>query len=172
MLRSGRVMRSILFTVVTTVLAFVIFSCIPVTPGTNPKEVTIQTSRHGHITNAYVVYAKDGLSGTWIKLTGTNGVYKFTVNDSNGLYSVAVGEPDTEYQSMLIFSMQSCLKQILFRLMLGIQRNRMSLQLLSQFQMLKLINIYLCSSIMNIDFHFHRSWIARPMLLIITKRKG
>jgi len=97
MLRSGRVMRSILFTVVTTVLAFVIFSCVPVTSGTNPKEVTIQTSRHGHITNAYVVYAKDGLSGTWIKLTGTNGVYKFTVNDSNGLYSVAVGEPATEY---------------------------------------------------------------------------
>jgi len=53
------------------------------------NEILIQTSRFGYVTNVDLVYAKDGLSGNWIKLTGTNGVYKFTVNDPDGIYSVA-----------------------------------------------------------------------------------
>ncbi|ABS59931.1 hypothetical protein [Fervidobacterium nodosum] len=88
------------------VLAFVItvlVSCIPLTPAENPKEVVIQTSRHGHITNATLVFVRDGLNGTWNKLTGTGGVYKFTVNDPSGLYSVAVAEPSDTYSATKVF---------------------------------------------------------------------
>lgn len=88
------------------VLAFVItvlVSCIPLTPAENPKEVVIQTSRHGHITNATLVFVRDGLNGTWNKLTGTGGVYKFTVNDPSGLYSVAVAEPSHTYSATKVF---------------------------------------------------------------------
>jgi len=78
-----------LFLTVTTTLFMVISSCVLLTP----PEVVIQTSRAGHPTNAHLVYAKDGLTGSWTKLTGTNGVYKFTVKDPQGLYSIAIAEP-------------------------------------------------------------------------------
>lgn len=69
-------------------LVFAIFSCVPNGGTTTAKTVTIRTSRHGHVTNIELVYAKDGLNGIWTKLTGNKGVYTFEVKDPDGLYSV------------------------------------------------------------------------------------
>ena len=83
---------------VVVALVFIVLSCVPVPPSSTAKEVVIQISRHGHLTNAHLVYTKDGLSGSWTKLTGTNGVYNFTVNDPQGLYSITVAEPEFGYR--------------------------------------------------------------------------
>jgi len=59
-----------------------------------------------------LVHAKDGLTGSWTKLTGANGVYNFTVNDPQGLYSIAVAEPEFGYRPKVFsFSTQSFQKQ-------------------------------------------------------------
>lgn len=73
--------------IISSISLFLV-GCIPLEPA-KINDILIQTSRFGHVTNVDLVYAKDGLSGNWIKLTGTNGVYKFTVNDPDGIYSVA-----------------------------------------------------------------------------------
>ena len=90
--------NKVVFLALVIALIFIVLSCVPVTPPSTAKEVVIQTSRHGHPTNAHLVYAKDGLTGSWTKLTGTNGLYKFTVNDPQGLYSIAVAEPEFGYK--------------------------------------------------------------------------
>jgi hypothetical protein len=59
---------------VVVALVFIVLSRIPVTSPSTAKEVVIQISRHGHFTNAHLVYANDGLTGSWTKLTGANGV--------------------------------------------------------------------------------------------------
>ena len=114
MLKGSVSSKVFLFLTVATALFVVIFSCVPVTPGENAKELVIQTSRHGHLTNAHLVYARDGLTGTWVKLTGTNGVYKFTVNDSQGLYSVAIAEPEFGYNPKKVWFFNAKLSETNF----------------------------------------------------------
>ncbi|MGQ9856940.1 MAG: hypothetical protein ACUVQF_09400 [Fervidobacterium sp.] len=83
----------------------IVVSCTLVTPvvpppnSQEPQEVVIQISHYGHISNASLVFARDGLNGSWIKLTGTDGIYKFNVNDPSGLYSVAVAQAKTQTNS-------------------------------------------------------------------------
>ncbi|MDM7320131.1 MAG: hypothetical protein P3W91_000210, partial [Fervidobacterium sp.] len=48
---------------VVLALVFIVLSCVPVTSPSTAKEVVIQISRHGHLTNAHLVYTKDGLIG-------------------------------------------------------------------------------------------------------------
>jgi len=67
---------------------FFLYSCTSPTT-TNSKEVTIVVDRTGVNRNATLILAQDGLSGEWKELTGTNGIYKFNVNDPDGVYSVA-----------------------------------------------------------------------------------
>ncbi|AMW33153.1 hypothetical protein NA23_07790 [Fervidobacterium islandicum] len=114
MLNRGKfkVVFGVLAIVFAVVLVF--FSCVPVTPPAASKEVVIQTSRHGHITNAHLVYARDGLTGTWTKLTGTNGIYKFNVNDPNGIYSVAVAEPKVGYSEKRVYLFNAKLNETNF----------------------------------------------------------
>ncbi|WP_448374299.1 hypothetical protein [Fervidobacterium sp.] len=114
MLKSFLSSKVFLFLTVTTTLFVVIFSCVPVTPGENAKELVIQTSKHGHLTNAHLVYARDGLNGTWVKLTGTNGIYKFTVNNPQGLYSVAVAEPEFGYNPKKVWFFNTKLSETNF----------------------------------------------------------
>lgn len=83
---------------VVVALVFIVLSCIPVTSPSTAKEVVIQISRHGLLTNAHLVCAKDGLTSSWTKLTGANGVYNFTVNGPKGFYSIAVAEPEFGYR--------------------------------------------------------------------------
>ncbi|HPT54103.1 MAG TPA: hypothetical protein PKI14_04760 [Fervidobacterium sp.] len=73
---------------------FFLYSCVSPTT-TNSKEVTIVIDRSGANRNATLVLAQDGLEGTWKELTGTNGTYKFTVNDSDGVYSIVAVDEDT-----------------------------------------------------------------------------
>jgi len=94
--------NKVVFLALVIALVFIVLTCAPVTPPNTAKEVVVQTSRHGHLTNAYLVYAKEGLTGSWTKLTGTNGVYKFTVNDPQGLYSIAVAEPEAGFRSKTV----------------------------------------------------------------------
>lgn len=114
MLNRGKfkVVFGVLAIIFAVVLVF--FSCVPVTPPSASKEVVIQTSRHGHITNAHLVYARDGLTGTWTKLTGTNGVYKFTVNDPKGIYSIAVAEPEFGYSEKTVYLFHAKLSETNF----------------------------------------------------------
>ena len=65
-----------------------LYSCVSPTT-TNSKEVTIIIDRSGINRNATLILAQDGLNGDWKELTGTNGIYKFNVNDPDGVYSVA-----------------------------------------------------------------------------------
>lgn len=71
-----------------TMLVFVIVSCIPL-GNSESNQVIVQTNRQGHVTDVDLVYGKDGSTGTWQKLTGTNGIYKFQVKNPDGVYSVA-----------------------------------------------------------------------------------
>ncbi|KAF2962352.1 hypothetical protein [Fervidobacterium sp. 2310opik-2] len=89
--------------IVVLLLIFTIFSCVPNggTPATNV--VTVQTNKHGHLTNIELVYAKDGLNGTWTKLTGSNGIYTFEVKDPDGLYSVVGVDKRYNEASEVIF---------------------------------------------------------------------
>ena len=48
---------------VVVALVFIVLSCVPVTSHSTAKEVAVQISRHGHLTNAHLVYTKDGLIG-------------------------------------------------------------------------------------------------------------
>lgn len=48
---------------VVVALVFIVLSCVPVTSPSTAKEVAVQISRHGHLTNAHLVYTKDGLIG-------------------------------------------------------------------------------------------------------------
>lgn len=80
-------MRSKLVFVTGLICVLVLlFACLPLESTEN--EIIIQTSRLGYKTNVDLVYARDGLTGAWNKLTGTSGVYKFKVKNSDGLYSV------------------------------------------------------------------------------------
>ena len=69
---------------------------------TNSKEVTIVVDRTGVNRNATLILAQDGLNGDWEELTGSGGIYKFTVDDPNGVYSVAaVDDPNPDYEPQI-----------------------------------------------------------------------
>ncbi len=77
---------------------FFLYSCTSPTT-TNSKEVVITIDRDGINRNATLILAQDGLNGEWKELTGTNGIYKFNVNNPDGVYSVAaVDDSDSEIQ--------------------------------------------------------------------------
>lgn len=90
--------RRWMYVILTTFFAvFLLYSCLPTT--TNNTEVTIVVDRLGVYRNATLILAQDGLSGEWKELTGTNGIYKFNVNNPDGVYSVAaVDDSDSEIQ--------------------------------------------------------------------------
>jgi len=71
---------------VTLFAVFFLNSCLPLS--TSSKEVSIVIDRSGINRNATLVLAQDGLNGEWKELTGTDGKYKFTVNDPDGVYSI------------------------------------------------------------------------------------
>ncbi len=48
---------------VVLALVFIVLSCVTETSPSTAKEVAVQISRHGHLTNAHLVYTKDGLIG-------------------------------------------------------------------------------------------------------------
>lgn len=78
-----------------------LYSCVSPTT-TNSKEVTIIIDRSGINRNATLILAQDGLNGDWKELTGSGGIYKFTVDDPNGVYSVAaVDDPDPDYEPQI-----------------------------------------------------------------------
>ena len=80
---------------------FFLYSCTSPTT-TNSKEVTIVVDRTGVNRNATLILAQDGLNGDWEELTGSGGIYKFTVDDPNGVYSVAaVDDPDPDYEPQI-----------------------------------------------------------------------
>jgi hypothetical protein len=80
---------------------FFFYSCTSLTT-TNSKEVTITIDREGINRNATLILAQDGLNGDWEELTGSGGIYKFTVDDPNGVYSVAaVDDPDPDYEPQI-----------------------------------------------------------------------
>ena len=64
------------------------------TEATN-SEVTIVIDRMGVNRNATLVLAQDGLNGEWEELKGSNGTYRFTVNDSDGVYSIVAVDEET-----------------------------------------------------------------------------
>lgn len=81
-----------------------LYSCVSPTT-TNSKEVTIIIDRSGINRNATLILAQDGLNGDWKELTGTNGIYKFNVNDPDGVYSVAAVDeiPHSDYNDIQLF---------------------------------------------------------------------
>ncbi|HQI93249.1 MAG TPA: hypothetical protein PLM78_01620 [Fervidobacterium sp.] len=80
---------------------FFLYSCTSPTT-TNSKEVTIVVDRTGVNRNATLILAQDGLNGDWEELTGSGGIYKFTVDDPNGVYSVAaVDDPNPDYEPQI-----------------------------------------------------------------------
>jgi len=76
---------------------FFFYSCTSTKPTeTNEtNEVTITIDRLGAHRNATLVLAQDGLSGEWKELTGNGGIYKFIVNDPDGVYSVVAVDEET-----------------------------------------------------------------------------
>ncbi len=95
---------------------FLLYSCTPPTTnnGSNNEttnneatnsEVTIVIDRMGVNRNATLVLAQDGLNGEWKELTGTDGVYTFTVNDEHGIYSVAAVDriPQSDSSDVKLF---------------------------------------------------------------------
>jgi len=91
--------RRWMYVILATFFAvFFLYSCTSLTT-TNSKEVTITIDREGINRNATLILAQDGLNGEWKELTGTNGIYKFNVNNPDGVYSVAaVDDSDSEIQ--------------------------------------------------------------------------
>ncbi|HCI28586.1 MAG TPA: hypothetical protein DE117_00130 [Fervidobacterium sp.] len=67
------------------------------------SDVTIVIDRSGANRNATLVLAQDGLEGTWKELTGTNGTYKFTVNNEQGVYSIAAVDEITNGSQIRLF---------------------------------------------------------------------
>lgn len=93
--------RKWVYVILATFFAFsLLYSCTSPTSnnGSNNEvtnneatnsEVTIVIDRVGANRNATLVLAQDGLNGEWKELTGTGGVYTFTVNNEQGVYSIA-----------------------------------------------------------------------------------
>jgi len=94
--------RRWMYVILATFFAvFFLYSCTSPTT-TNSKEVTIVVDRTGVNRNATLILAQDGLNGDWEELTGSGGIYKFTVDDPNGVYSVAaVDDPDPDYEPQI-----------------------------------------------------------------------
>ena len=94
--------RRWMYVILATFFAiFFFYSCTSLTT-TNSKEVTITIDREGINRNATLILAQDGLNGDWEELTGSGGIYKFTVDDPNGVYSVAaVDDPDPDYEPQI-----------------------------------------------------------------------
>ncbi|HQJ90682.1 MAG TPA: hypothetical protein PLB70_08705 [Paludibacteraceae bacterium] len=87
--------RRWMYVILATFFAvFFLYSCTPPTT-TNSKEVTIVIDRAGVNRNATLILAQDGLNGEWKELTGTNGIYTFTVNNEQGVYSIAAVDKST-----------------------------------------------------------------------------
>jgi len=76
---------------------FFLYSCTSTKPTeTNEtNEVTITIDRLGAHRNATFVAVQDGLEKTWEELSGSNGTYRFTVNNSDGVYSIVAVDEDT-----------------------------------------------------------------------------
>ncbi len=97
--------RRWMYVILATFFAiFFLYSCVSPTT-TNSKEVTITIDRLGVYRNATLILAQDGLNGDWKELTGTNGIYKFNVNDPDGVYSVAAVDdiPHSDYKDIQLF---------------------------------------------------------------------
>ena len=94
--------RRWMYVILATFFAiFFLYSCTSLTT-TNSKEVTITIDREGINRNATLILAQDGLNGDWEELTGSGGIYKFTVDDPNGVYSVAaVDDPNPDYEPQI-----------------------------------------------------------------------
>ena len=76
---------------------FFLYSCTSPTPIENNKtnEVTVTIDREGAHRDVTLVVAQDGLNGEWKELKGSGGIYKFTVNDPDGVYSIVAVDEET-----------------------------------------------------------------------------
>ncbi len=76
---------------------FFLYSCTSPTPIKNNKtnELTVTIDIEGAHRNVTLVVAQDGLNGEWKELTGSGGIYKFTVNDPDGVYSIVAVDEET-----------------------------------------------------------------------------
>ncbi|MGQ9856938.1 MAG: hypothetical protein ACUVQF_09390 [Fervidobacterium sp.] len=103
-----------LFVSAVFVMMAVLVSCTLMNQqGSN--QVVIQVSHDGSVYNADVVFAKDGLNGQWVELTGTNGIYTFDVTNQDGLYSIAVARsPINTYDATNVFFIHHTLSETNF----------------------------------------------------------
>ena len=90
--------RRWMYVILATFFAiFFFYSCTSTKPTeTNEtNEVTITIDRLGAHRNATLILVQDGLSGDWKELAGNGGIYKFIVNDPDGVYSVVAVDEET-----------------------------------------------------------------------------
>jgi len=107
--------RRWIYVILATFFAvFFLYSCTPPTTnnGSNNEttnneatnsEVTIVIDRAGVNRNATLILAQDGLNGEWKELTGTDGIYTFTVNNEQGVYSIAAVDESTPNAYIQLF---------------------------------------------------------------------